>query len=85
MGENPVCFDDIVATIMGAMVEHIPTLVHAKNNKSKYTFLPAKEANIVSNDERWNNKTIKDMNKDSILFFKPSDGWREVFVNKCEE
>lgn len=80
LGENPVVFDEVIATLMGADISRIPTLLHARKNKGSF-FLCKKDdfANIVSNDDRWNGKDLKNISDDSLLNYEPTSGWKPVF------
>lgn len=81
MGENPVCFDECIAKLMGAKLEMIPTLRHARNPKGKLTLVNEKEeAMIISNEKMWNGKTIKTLNESELLYFRPTTGWEKAFL-----
>lgn len=81
MGENPVCFDEAIAKIMGAKTEYIKTLWHARNAKGSCLLTEkGDEAYLLSNDARWNEKTLEEITKDDILYFTPIESWKEAFL-----
>lgn len=84
VGENPVCFDEIIAKIMGAKLEYISTLKYARETSDANLKLVNKSqtAFCISNDNRWNNKLLEDLCNDSILYFTPSSGWIPAFKSK---
>ena len=84
VGENPVCFDEIIAKIMGAKLEYISTLKYARDTSSTKLKLvkESQTAFCISNDNRWNNKFLEDLCDDSILYFIPSSGWLSAFKRK---
>lgn len=80
VGADPVYFDMVIATLMGADVQKIPTLTCALNYKGPYQFSLAKsEPLIVSNIGSLNGRTIRNISKDDILNFQPAFGWTPVF------
>lgn len=79
MGENPIWFDQVIATIMGADISRIPTIKEVTSIAGKYKIVSSKEGCIYSNDARWNNKKIDEISKEDLLYFTPTSGWREVF------
>lgn len=83
LGTNPVCFDEAIATIMGAKLDFIHTLKRARGSLSPYKLVGEDEHPwLLSNDIRWNEKGIDDLRGDSICFFEPSSGWTEAFYLK---
>lgn len=83
IGENPVEFDETIAWLMGADVEKIPTIIQAKTSKSKYKLIKDNRKSIViSNDIKYADKTIEEIDKNDRLFFVPTSGWKEVFSSK---
>ena len=80
VGENPVCFDECIAKLMGAKLDMISTLKHARCPKGTLRFVQDdEEAVIVSNASVWDGKTINTLTADELLYFKPTSGWREAF------
>lgn len=79
MGFNPVCFDEAIATLMGAKPDSIPTLSRARNIKSINQLVGNERPFLISNDVRWNQKNIEDLTEKDKLYFQPSEGWKEVF------
>lgn len=83
IGENPVCFDEVVATLMGAKLDFINTTNRARNFKGKYKIVSDnEEAIIISNEGKYNNKKIKDLDKSDLLYFIPTSGWKQAFMSK---
>lgn len=83
MGENPVCFDETIATIMGAKIEEISTFRHARKIHGKYVLVQDEQkAYILSNDARWANKELNDLGEEGVLYFQPTEGWKAAFNTK---
>ncbi len=81
-GFNPVCFDECIATLMGANLEMIPTMKYSRNVVGKYKLITQNVYPIIfSNDIRWNNKELKDLEKEDKLNFIPTSGWQSAFDN----
>lgn len=76
MGENLVCFDEIVATIMGLDIKKIQLFKHTRE-KRKYPLVEDNEYGIIiSNDNALNNKTIEQITKNEAINIEPSSGWK---------
>lgn len=76
-GENPICVDEVIATLMGFDVKKIPTLAHLRTINDDCEAIGVKEnALIVSNDIRTNQTTIDKINRESIDSFEAADGWK---------
>ena len=83
LGENPVCFDEMISKIMGAKYEYMHTLHHARKPKGKINLVKNDERPyLISNDKRWNEKYLDDISKEQMLYFKPTSGWKEAFEEK---
>lgn len=78
LGTDPVCFDEVIMRLMGAKIESIPTLKHARSPLGSFV-LSTDVPLIVSNDEKINGKNLKDLEQSDLLFFEPTSGWRKVF------
>ena len=79
-GEDPVCFDEAIATLMGAKLEYIHSITRAKCLSGKYRLSPEKSMPfIVSNKKEYNNKYLKDLREEDLLYFIPTSGWKEAF------
>jgi hypothetical protein len=51
VGEDPVCFNECIATLMGAKIEQIPTMKNARNVHGSYSLTSEKSiAVILSNN-----------------------------------
>lgn len=80
MGQDPVCFDETIAKMMGAKEGKIPTLVRARSPKGVLRLTSdGSRPFLISNDIRWNNKHLSDLKSDELLYFKPTSGWKKVF------
>ena len=79
-GENPVCFDEVIATLMGADINKIPSLRLSRKSNSIYQFVNIDDVPyIVSNIETLNGKEIRNICEEDILNYVPTSGWRKVF------
>lgn len=82
-GENPVCFDECIAKLMGAKLEMISTIKHARNPKGRFRFVENNlKGRIISNDISLNGKDIDQVTEKEILYFQPTNGWKEAFLYK---
>ena len=76
IGEDPVCFDEAVASIMGMDTEKIPTLTNARCVRSRFKLTePTSYPVIKSNNLKWHNKTVQQLDQQSVLHFVPAVGW----------
>lgn len=80
MGSNPESFDRVIATIMGAKIDKIPTLMYAKNMKGEYLLCDNSPIVISSNNDEWNRRKVEEISDSSKLNFLPSVGWEEAFI-----
>ena len=84
VGENPVCFDTVIAAIMGFDDKKIPTIGQMKDNSDgKYMtkdFL--QEPIIYSNQTELNGKQLSQISEQISCGFIPSDGWKN-HIEKC--
>lgn len=82
-GEDPVCFDEVVGTLMGANLEYIPSITRARSLQGKYAITDEdSQALILSNVEQYDKKHISQLGKDDLLYFIPTTGWTEVFKKR---
>ncbi len=82
MGDNPVSFDETIATLMGAIIDKIPTLHYARNAK-RYNLIDKKDTTeIYSNVTEFNNKSISEISTKDYLYFVPTSGWKEAFYTR---
>lgn len=82
-GTNPVCFDEAIATLMGAKINRIDTLRQARNTHGGYKLVEeTDQAYLVSNDVRYDGKTIPELAKKDLFYFVPTTGWMEAFYPK---
>ena len=76
-GLNPVCFDEVICTLMGFDVDKVPTMACVRAVKGKYKIVATDEVPfIVSNTEQYNGKMKIDLSAESVLNFIPSSGWQ---------
>lgn len=76
VGDSALCFDEAISTIMGMDVNKIPTLTQVRNSRSNVRLEDYdKSAIILSNNELWNGKGIKDIKSEDTLKFIPAIGW----------
>lgn len=76
MGEDLVCFDEIVASILGFDINKVPLFKNIRN-KRKYQLVNDEDYGIIlSNDEKFNDKKINDINRKIALNIEPSSGWK---------
>ena len=74
VGEDPVCFDETICALMGISPSFIPTIVHAREIK-QFPLTDESRGVIVSDDERWNNKTAWKIEREDSLGFVANPGW----------
>lgn len=72
---NPICFDEIIASLMGFDIKKIPTLVLARNKRTKYQIIETEEPKMISNREKYNGMSVKDITRNDSFNFVPSSGW----------
>lgn len=82
MGENPYDFDRVIARLMGADINRIPTLNQFVGYGSKYAITDAEGTIIFSNDSALNRKTEEDFPEEAVMYFVPTSGWKEAFRTK---
>lgn len=75
IGEDPVCFDEIICSLMGIPLSFIPTIVHAREIK-QFALTDESCGRIISDDERWNNKTTEEISREDSLGFADNPGWK---------
>lgn len=76
VGDDPVCFDEVIATLMGIDINKIPTLYQARNIAGKKSLIEKNsKALIRSNNNKWNEKYVNEINSEDTLHFIPSSGW----------
>lgn len=86
VGEDPVCFDECIATLMGAKIEQIPTMKNARNVHGSYSLTSEKSiAVILSNNRDWNEKTWKEISPEKTWLFEPIPSWQQVFYEKKKD
>lgn len=80
VGENPVCFDEVVSKIMGAKMEYMKAIQRARNLKGHYILVEENLApHLVSNEVKWDNKMLDEITNEQMLFFSCAKGWDIAF------
>ena len=81
LGENPVVFDEVIATLYGARMEYMHTINQARGTfNSKYPLVDENDvAEIVSNEPKWNGKRWYEILSDEKLPVTPCKSWLEAF------
>ncbi len=83
IGEDPVCFDEAIGALMGAKLDYINTLKHARNPKGTFQITGENSrAYFISNDKTLNGKTVDSLKKEDFLYFIPTSGWKKAFREK---
>ena len=75
-GTNPVCFDEVVSTLMGFDYRKIPSITRARDAKGRLALKKDEMAVISSNSTQYDGKTIETMRNLDLLYFEPSNGWK---------
>ena len=76
MGEDIVCFDEIIATILGLDINKIPLFKHLREER-KYPLVEENQYGvIVSNNINFNNKIVNQISKKEAINIEPSSGWK---------
>lgn len=81
VGQCPVCFDETIATLMGADVSWIPTLRNARNVQAEMSLAECDCATILSNNDQWNEKTWRELTPDQTWKFRAIDTWSKAFFS----
>ena len=77
MGNNPVLFDEIIATIMGFDVNKIPMFDAVKGYCGKYRYYEKNDVpEVVSNIEAFNDMITKGFSFEQSLKYEPTSGWK---------
>ncbi len=75
-GPDPVRFDMFCATLMGFDIKKIPSINNLKLIK-KYPLADLKEEPVLrSNNNLWDNKKIRDIDKSATMRYIASKGWQ---------
>ncbi len=86
MGEDPVCFDEVIATLMGAKLNYIHSITRARNLSNLYSFTSKDSIPfIISNVEQYNKKHLNQIKDKDLLYFIPTTGWEKAFNKKGVE
>ena len=76
MGEDIVCFDEIIATILGLDINKIPLFKHLREER-KYPLVEENKYGVIaSNNINFNNKTVNKISKKEAINIEPSSGWK---------
>ena len=79
-GENSFAADLVIARLMRAKVNKIPTLncCSSKNDRLSI-YNPNEDITLISNDAKWNGISYKQINESNSFSFKSPDDWEECF------
>lgn len=83
IGENPVTFDEVVATLYGAKMEYMHTINQARSTSTgKYPLISENAVGkILSNYDAWQGKAWQDIKKNDRLPITPTEGWKDAFYS----
>lgn len=77
MGDSPLLFDEIVATIMGFDINKIPTFESVCNYNGRYKYHETGlDEKVVSNDLNYNGMKKEDFSYSKSLKYDPTSGWK---------
>lgn len=76
MGDNIVCFDEIIASLLGMDINKIPLYKHVREKRKWPITDQQTYGKIVSNKEEWNEKELKEITKDIAINIEPTSGWK---------
>ncbi len=80
VGDNSVCFDEVIATLMGAKLSSVPTLYRARHPRGRYKLVAEDcRPEIISNQICLNKKLIEELGSNDKWNFLPAKGWEKVF------
>lgn len=80
IGEDPVCYDEAIATLMGAKMEYMHSIIRARNIRVKFRLTPGgSQPFLISNYDNYNQKHLGDLKEKDLLYFIPTTGWNEAF------
>jgi len=64
----------------------ISTIQHARNPKGGMALVDKDtQPYLISNDERYNGKTIESISSEALLYFEPTSGWKSAFMKKTNK
>lgn len=75
-GMNLVCFDEMIATLMGFDIKKIPMLRTVRQSKSKYKIAGNEKPYLKSNNKKYDGKRIGELRRDDTFKFEPTSGWK---------
>ena len=77
IGENCVCFDEIIATLMGMNISLIPSISNTRKLLGKMLLVDNGDAGIISsNNSCWNLKEYAKISRNDSLQLTPTNGWK---------
>lgn len=81
VGDNPVTFDEVIATLYGARMEYMHAINQARGTyDGKYPLVDENDvAEIVSNESKWDGKRWHEILSDEKLPVTPCSSWKEAF------
>lgn len=81
MGQNPICFDEAIAAVMGFKPSLIPSISNAQGMKW-YDFSEKEKTLLTSNLINYHRIRPGDLAYEDTLKFTPSEGWRNHFTHQ---
>lgn len=76
-GLNQVCFDEVISTMMGFDYHKIPAIVRARNNEHRLPLVNKNAVPVISsNIIEYDGKVINELDKNTLLRFIPTEGWK---------
>lgn len=78
-GENSFAMDLVIATLMRARIEKIPTFQMCNDDKKLSIYDKKSSIIVLSHDNKWKHIKIEDFNNNNTFYFKAPDDWEECF------
>ncbi len=76
VGDNNVCVDEVICTLMGFDMNKIPTLQCIRDINDYLICHRDTIPYVVSNKREFNEKEINEIDKKELFYFVPSKGWK---------
>ncbi len=77
VGDDPVCFDEAIATIMGMDIKKIPTMKQVREMTGDFHFTEQNSRALIrSNNSEWDGKHVEEIKPNDTLHFEPTSGWK---------
>ena len=79
VGENSFASDLVIAKLMRAKIDKIPTLNQLRDEDRLKIYDKSEAVKLISNDARWNGCTLDELNSSNTFKYKSPDDWEECF------